>query len=506
MLLPVFCAVVESLLIDVLSECLLTLRRGKQRSFLTGDTMPNNTRSRRELFKKAKAQFATALSRAYEATKETARKVWNAVFDTVAWIISKLKSAFAWLWENPRWIWAGILIVAGIFFSSWLEEHYKLLDMRYRSFAFTQRLNAYWHGELYDESTIVVLIGDEEFWKGSYEGRLPLNKQSLSELVTALDKYQPKVIALDFDFSSPMPDGSIVEFKRYECETKTFAATIKEVSKHRSVILARTVGSNGGTASDVYDNLDLGNADFGFIALSRDYRTIPLSMLVAYDEPRLDSFSEAIVRSFDLTGKSLRSDKQDDSIVYTAGYLYEQDFKRFFANQVLHPDSATEKELAEKIPGKIVIVGGAWSRQAYGRGERTDTRDTPVGAMPAVFLHANWVESLLHSRTARPLGEIPRWILELLLGFAGYYVLTSKMWWLFKGLYLLAVPLAWFLIAYLSLHNLGLFFDPFTVTLIGLAKAGGEQVNEWRKDSKKLRSQEPPQAAATTQTSLGAPS
>lgn len=479
------------------------LRRRKQGAFLTEDIMPGRIPSLRQRFNETKVQLTTRIGKAYDATRGIPRKVWNAVFDNVLWIITKLASAFAWLWRNPHWIWAGALIVTGILVSSWLEEHYMLLDMRYRSFATSQRINTYWHGDLYDESTIVVLIGDEEFWKGSYEGRKPLNKQSLAELVTALDKYQPRVIALDFDFSSPVPDGSIVEFKRYECETKAFAATIKEVSKKRSVILTRTVGINGGTASDVYANADLGDARFGFIALSRDYRTIPLSMLVAYDEPRLDSFSEAIVRSFDLTGKSLRSDKQDDSVVYTAGYLYEHDFKRFFANQVLHPDSATEKELAEKIPGKIVIVGGAWSSQAYGRGERIDSRYTPVGPMPAVFLHANWVESLLHSRTAQPLGEIPRWILELLLGFAAYYVLTSEMGWLFKGLYLLAVPIAWFLIAYLSLHNLGLFFDPFTVTLVSMAKAGGEQVNEWRKDSKKLRSQKPPQADAMTQESLG---
>ena len=49
----------------------------------------------------------------------------------------------------------------------------------------------------YDKNTVVVLIGDKEFWGTELARRSPLNREYLARLVVALDKLDPKVIALD---------------------------------------------------------------------------------------------------------------------------------------------------------------------------------------------------------------------------------------------------------------------------------------------------------------------
>ncbi len=291
-----------------------------------------------------------------------------------------VKGMFKWLRQNPRWVYAALLIAAGIWVGDRLEEKQAFLDLRYRAYQITQDAAGRLKGELYDHNTILVLIGDDEYWKGPYEGRRPINRESLGQLVAALDRYNPKVIALDFDFSSPVPDGSIVEFPKYAEETKKLADTIKEVSSRRSVVVPRTLGFDGQwiEESDVYNKYDLGQARFGYIALYSDYRLVPKSLPLKSGD-RLDSFAEAIVRCFDLTGNGVKCDHHDESLTYAGAYLYEDQFKKYSANQIISPDSATQRDLVEKLPGKIVIIGGAWSRYAFNRGSRIDERYTPVG-------------------------------------------------------------------------------------------------------------------------------
>jgi CHASE2 domain-containing sensor protein len=440
-----------------------------------------------ELFKKGLSFLQSRLSLAWASASLFAG---TGISLCAAFVKKSFLGGPRWLRNNPRWLYALGLIMLGIWVADWLEKKYAFLDLRYRSYQITQDFAARIKGELYDHNTVLVLIGDDEYWKGPYVGRAPIKKESLAELVLALDKYHPKVIALDFNFSSPIPDGSLVVYGQYAGETQTFAKAIREVSARRKVILPKTLGFDGSwiTESDVYDGQDVGNARFGYIALPRDYRTVPVSVQLKSGE-RLDSFAEAIVRAYDLTGKGLQSDRQDGHKTYAAGYLYEDQFESFYANEVLCPDEQLSTKLLDKLSGKIVIIGGVWSRFAHSRGQRVDVRYTPVGSVPAVYLHANWVESMLESRVATPLGEIPRWILEVVLGFAAYYVFSSKVWWIWKLLYLPLLILVWLGVAYVSLQNLGLFFDPFAPTLVSLGKVGFEQINEWRKDAKSFTKQ-----------------
>lgn len=412
-------------------------------------------------------------------------------FFNSAW--RKFVSALQYLRANPRWLWAGLLIAGGIYLGSWLEDENAFLDVRYKAHQFTQNLGSKLKGELYDHNTIVVLIDDDAYWKGSYEGRRPINQQSLGELVKKINEYKPTVIALDFDLRSPMPDGSVIQYSTYAEDTKKFAEAIKAVSSSGTkVILAKTLGYEGPswiTESDTYDGQDIGDAHFGYIALKDDYRIIPASVKLR-NGSRLDSFSQAIVRAFDLTGAALHFDRHDGSPTYAGPYLEEDQFAQYSAGDFSSTDAATHQELVNKLHGKIVIVGGAWNRFAYGRGPRIDERTTPADTAPAVFLHANWVETILQQRAAKPVAKWAAILLEVVLGLIGYAVFSYRMRWYWKAIYAIGVLPFWLIVAYVSAQNLGLFFDPFTPTLISFGKAGYEEIDEWRKDAKKYRSKE----------------
>lgn len=422
--------------------------------------------------------------------RKTLAKIYSAVG-------KKAGDLHTWLGKH-RWLSAAIIILIGIAIGEWMEARYAFLDFRYKGYQVTQSWAARLKDDLYDHHTVLVLVGDQEYWAGNYEGRSPINKTHLGELVTALDQYQPKVVALDFYFSSPKPDGSILEHDKFKKETADLAKALRELKSKPKIILPKTLGIEDGfyrADSAVYDQSDVGGAQFGYIDLPGDYRMIPPSLPLK-DGQRLDSFSEAIVRAFDLTGKALQWDRNDEQECFASGLLSEAQLSSYSATDVLHPDEATRAELAHEAKGNIVIIGGAWSKDAFGRGTRVDTRYTPVGSVPAVFLHAAWVESMLASRTARPMRTLPKWLLELFLGFLTYKMFTHAFFvdrrfsrWINYSIrlaYLIVMVCFWLFVAYVTSQNFGVFFDPVIPTLASLGKAAYEQIDDWRVAANRL--------------------
>jgi CHASE2 domain-containing sensor protein len=402
---------------------------------------------------------------------------------------------------------AVLLIVASIWVVQKLEDHYAFLDWRYWAHQRLHKFSAQMRGtQPYDRNTIIVLIGDDDFWRGDYAGRLPLNKKKLSELLLALDRLEPKVVALDLNFSSPTQDGSVIENDIYRQETAAFATAVKTVSRNRSVVLTKVLL----VTPDAYVALpnrfddfktEMEKARFGYITLPFDYRLIPLSV-VTKDQTPLDSFSEAIVRAFDLTGEALRIDQQDSQNVVCGPYLEKDKFVTFDSHKIMAADAdkSRREELKPKFSGKIVIVGGGWTVSAAGNSgskidpaDLTDSRYTPAGTMPAVFLHANWVESILTSGgTGKELSDATRWVIEFSLGLLGFFVVRGWLPWLRNSPRLLIVCqimfvpilfLFWLVMSYLFFQNFGLFVDPFA-GFVGAIWALGENVTEkvmaWR--------------------------
>src|SRR6266480_3169819 len=90
---------------------------------------------------------------------------------------------------------AVLFIVGAIWLVQKLEQNYAFLDWRYKLHQRIHTSAAAAKGKpLTDQNTILVLIGDSDFWGNDYAGRLPVNRGSLAKLIVAISKLKPRVI------------------------------------------------------------------------------------------------------------------------------------------------------------------------------------------------------------------------------------------------------------------------------------------------------------------------
>lgn len=384
------------------------------------------------------------------------------------------------------WVQVFILIPVGMYVGSWVERRQVGMEYRYQVYQVMEWFRP--HTPTI-QRTAVVLVGDEDYWRGELERRVPIKRGYLARLIRALDeKTDPTVIAIDFDLRSPTPDGSIVEHDTYKKETQDFLLAVKDVSKNRPVVLPETVEQIGGgfytPASDVHDGFDFGEGKVarGYIQLPYDYRVIPLGLKMKSGE-ETDSFAEAIVR-FD-NPAVLHPATQGEGFPY-GSYLPVESFKANHlvdARDVLNGDPA----VLAKLHHKVVIIGAGWSRTAYQSGGFADSHLTPVGQIPGVFMHANYVEALIDHRVYGHWGDRILEVLEFVfvLLVAAIFAVAHKTW--TKTVALLCLCLVVLPgLSYLSWINLGRFFDCFVPMILILAHAALEQVREWRADAHKF--------------------
>lgn len=389
------------------------------------------------------------------------------------------------------WLIVLIFILLGMLIGPWLEKEEVGIVWRYSVSQWLQRKLT--PRQAYAQRTVVVLIGDEEYWKGELASRAPIKRSYLAKLVLALDAADPAIIAIDFDLSSPVPDGSIVEHLDYQAETKEFLETVKTVSHNpnRTIVLPETLGPEDGGAytmdSDIHNGFDFGGGRvrMGYIALPYDMRRVPLSVRIEGGK-ETDSFSQAIVRSY--SRGALQRVSGDGSVPPFGTYLKPEDFDTLTADQVLNGDP---NQLKESLAHKIVIVGGNWHALAYDRGPESDSHVTPVGAIGGAFIHANYVEALLDLRTYGSWTESILLGIEVLVGLsvALIFAIDVKRWWVKLGV---LVMLSFGLVAFsfVSWTILGLFFDFLVPLVLLFGKFGIEQVLHWRAKAREYQRQE----------------
>lgn len=391
-------------------------------------------------------------------------------------IVKRLRA----LWQQLRrqgaghWVTVLILAVFGLYAGRWLGSEQVWIKVRYEIYQASQNFVPH---RPYPKNTVLVLIGDEEYWKGELARRVPIRRDYLAHIVRALASANPAVIALDFDMRSPMPDGSMINHRDYEKETWALAEAIKDASRITKIVIPATIGKNNGAyilESDIFAGYDFARERVrkGYIALPNDLRQVPLQLKLK-DGKETDSFSEAIVRSFN--EEVLKRLPKYDSLPY-GSYIPRGEFQVVKAGELLRPGAVDLQKLAHKA----VLVSGAWSRSAYGRGGEIDTYPTPVGQIPAVFIHANYVEAILDSRTYYAFGPRIEIGLEILavvviaVLFALELKASTKLKWiggLLGGLLLLS---------YFLWQNLGRFFDFFVPIILLSCHFALEQIRNWR--------------------------
>lgn len=394
--------------------------------------------------------------------------------DCVKELSSKFKSQLRSK-HYSYWLIAALLIVIGTIAGHVLGDYKFSIDTRYRIYQyFSQKFDRH---PSYPRRTVMVLIGDEEFWSDELARRTPLNRNYLAKLITKLDEANPAVIALDVDLSSPKGSAA---YQSYAAETKTFLEAINAVSQSRTIVLATTMRFTDDKTGyievpNIYENYDFGKGKVtrGYISLPYDIRQVPLVQTLNNKRP-LDSFAVAIARAVDK--ESIEEAQQLDKGALPYGtFIDPKMFKPYSATHVLETDVET---LKSEVAFKIVVIGGAWHKTAFGQGAKNDGHMSPAGDIYGAFIHANYAEALMSSRTYAPVGHAFNIGLDIILSVILALTLSIHTTFGFK---LLIVTLFWVVligIAIMLWQNLGRFFDFFIPSTLLLSHVVVEKLFE----------------------------
>jgi CHASE2 domain-containing sensor protein len=385
--------------------------------------------------------------------------------------------------RNPKtlhWLVAIPLIIGGIWLSDYLDKIYFDLPDRYKAYQFLQKSIS---REIHVRRVTLVEIGDNEFWKGELDRRIPIKRDYLARLIRTLDLANPTVIALDYNLRSPVPDGSIVETPIYKNETQKLIDAAEEVAKNRPVVLPASFNEQEyyeeegsySIASSVYNNHRFVNPVVaGYINLLHDKRHVPITWKIhGWREP-LQSFSLSIARIVDPKIKFNQEPGRQDQFVLLGRFLKEEEFPRVAAEDVI---AAPAGAWRAKVYGRVVIIGSFYRKDAFGLGDYVDQFLTPAGAIPGAVVHANYVEAWTDSRVIQ---AMPRWLnngLDAIISLAVSWLFVSNSGQFWKFSFVLCAVI---LTSYICLVNLSLFFDPYLPLAFVVLHGCAEKMIQWK--------------------------
>jgi CHASE2 domain-containing sensor protein len=331
----------------------------------------------------------------------------------------------------------------------------------------------------------VVLIGDDDYWRGQDAGRRPIDRNLLADLVRNLSTAGAHVIALDFDLRLPDPDATAVP-ALYQDETKNLITAIVSAAQNgHKIVLSKTIWVDAqgnyifdrdayaayGLCTDldaqgnwqnpgngiVVDAAAQRNISCGYIALPYDEIGVPGQLRLGNGK-YLDSFALAVAQA-----RNYGTITTGTTLSY-GDYIPEATWRGqgmvLSSHAVLQPGSDLSA-----LDGQTVIVGADWYTLAVRRGDLIDVHATPVGPMIGALIHANFAEALLDSRTYRGTSATLIHGAELVFGLlaAAVFALAKRLWTKLAAVVVLLLLLL--LIQWSALHLMGVFFDGFVPLL-----------------------------------------
>jgi len=368
-----------------------------------------------------------------------------------------------------HWLIAISLIGVGTFLGHKLGKSQLWMNARYKIYqSVLYRLTP---RAPHPKRTVLVLINDQEFWGYPFQGRRPINRDHLRQLVLKVAQANPAVIALDVDLSLTT-DRNTYDNGPYKRETDDLLSVVKQVGAERTVVLARRLryadeGRKQYQPTEaVFDSYPFGdsNVRFGYITLPSDIRRIPLALTMHDRTTKVDSFASAILGTLDEQSLREAKEKEQDAIPYGT-FIEPERFLRLSAKDVLEGDLG---EWKKDMAFNVVIIGGAWHQFGVNQGAEYDSHESPVGKVYGAFVHANYVEALLDSRTYKPMRQSWAIAIEVVFSIILAVALSFETGLPAKLGITVFLCVAVFGISYVSWQNLGLFFD-FLVPVVLLA-------------------------------------
>ncbi|HYA35067.1 MAG TPA: CHASE2 domain-containing protein [Candidatus Binataceae bacterium] len=261
----------------------------------------------------------------------------------------------------------------------------------------------------------VVDVDDDSFWNAPVFGRQPISTRYVADLAMAAADSGATVIATDFP-----------AFAHFE-NTQSAVSPEDLDYLRKAVVRIHSLGIPIVAGRDVVERdhrYRLGPAylpssaipegmTVGHLHIPEDPRQIPLR--IRLDESSasirdIGSFAMGIVAGYD-TRNHIMPTTLDEPLLKRAiakgkfvygAFLPISGFWRISARDLFN-GSADAKAACR---GRIVIIGPTWHAFGPGRGPRFEEMLSPVGEVPALYLHANYVAALLdgHYRAPIPIG------------------------------------------------------------------------------------------------------
>ena len=204
--------------------------------------------------------------------------------------------------KEPRyWFIALLLIPLGMLIGESLSDWTIWVTARNAIYKVLQDISP--HSPKHSKRTVMVLIGDEEYWKGELARRTPLKREYLAKLLYKLDLANPAAIGLDVDLRSQDSGHQRHHHADYYKEDQDLLYAIRSVSSKRCLVLARTLERqpSGKMTPEpaIFDPLkDLADFREGYASLPHDIRRVPLVINLATGI-KLQSFSAALASCVD---------------------------------------------------------------------------------------------------------------------------------------------------------------------------------------------------------------
>jgi CHASE2 domain-containing sensor protein len=397
-----------------------------------------------------------------------------------------------------HWLRVAGLIGIGLVLSHALNDGKTLIELRYR----LHQIMTVWANPRTPtvQHTAVVLVEDDEYWRGELAGRRPIRRDYLARLLLTIDAVHPAVIGLDFDLSAPDPASPEIP-KSYQVETTTLMKALHTVRNNRPVVVPRSLWTDAQGRyvldKDIHDESGLcwekpaparpwdeprvPRVHCGYIALPFDVRLLPPRLVLA-NGLRLDSFARAAARAY-------RPDRGDFDEPMTLNYGSFIPVAAFRADQVVLSSREVLDDPTKRgrLAHRIVLVGGNWSTLAHGRGPRVDGHASPAGVIPGVFVHANYVEAILDGRAYPRIPDSVAIGVEAAIALLAALVFDLEIRPWRKAVTVLGLLTAFLIFSYVVFQNFGRFVDIAIPVILVLGHAVFEQVWHWRKEAHRVR-------------------
>jgi CHASE2 domain-containing sensor protein len=325
-----------------------------------------------------------------------------------------------------------------------------------------------------------VEVDDDTFYGPRCSGSTPTNRTFLGDLALKAADQNPSVIAFDFQWKGI--NGRMGDDPIREKDNEHLLAAIRQITGKGIPVVVTTglIKQADGSfirQANVYGDSSLPSGTLvGHINLPVDKRKIALKMK-SWDwqhttQTDLSSLSLQVVAAYE-NELGIQPRTADDSSIKNSarkewvfgGFFEPTAFPSISAHKLLEGDPMA----VSLCRHRIVLIGGTWHTSD---GTLIESFPSPVGSVPGLYLHANYIESLLDNRFKQ---SVPRWLAVILDFFLSMlmYLSFNSVTQTSKRLGVLVAFLLPLTAAYFLFANAGRYLDfmiPLSLCFIDLVR------------------------------------